>query len=177
MFAGEINGKELTASRDTWGRRRNRRHVDRSPGGEHSARVLPDCETSEAYYDEVIESAICVGIEGIDGMWYELFADAEGVKKGIAKDVRDLNAIEDDCLDSVKGTATHEEYSQTIDGTEVASEWHKIVCYVNDDGAWISQADPYAYIIWTGLMDNGDMAELEKWWVANATILTYTEPR
>jgi hypothetical protein len=181
VYSGEINGDELEPDPGRGGGG----GTESAPPGTSMDNVIgaiPEeyrefCEPSEVYYEGATEAAICEGVEGIDAMWFELFPDGPSVEKAVAGDVRALDAVEDDCNEASTTKSTHEEYTLDIDGVTVESKWHKLICYVTEDGAWMVQADPYGYVIWTGLFNNGDIAALDEWWLANPTILTYTEPQ
>ena len=131
-----------------------------------------------SYSTTIVVGAFC-SYAGVDGVWFDLYANPADLAAAYASDAKTYKAKpETASLSCVKGNGN-------IDGTwswndQTGSHPDQgLLCYKAATSsasgaplyAWIEQADPAVSVMFTVMLKNGNQAALDKWWLDNETLI------
>ena len=131
-----------------------------------------------SYSPTILLGAFC-SAKGVDGVWYDLYANGADLQAAYKSDVKSYNAKPTTAsVSCAKGNGN-------VDGTwswgdQTGSHPDQgMLCYkapISTDAgaplyAWIEQVDPAINVLFTAELQSGKQLTLDKWWLDNSTLI------
>jgi S1-C subfamily serine protease len=190
-LSGEINGRPLASAGGS--------STDSSPAPSSAASSSAPSDNSSALaklqpfiptaywdscapYDTSYSSTIVLGArcsaDGVDAVWYDLYANKADLHAAYAADVKSYKAKPStDTVTCAKGNGDVDSTWSWNDQTGNYPD-QGLLCYKATAGgtdttvyAWIEQADPAINVMFTAALKSGNQVALDKWWLNNSTLI------